>query len=720
MTTSSPERRRNQKPWKGNPGSRSIKKWLRFSPLLFTMVIYLPGMLGRIPYPSSLAEYTDLLISHYPNALYLKRSVIEFGQIPLWSPLIFSGYPFAANPLSGLWYPPGWLALLCPLPHGLSILLALHALWGSVGMYRLLREEELSHAPALFGGIAWGLMPKISAHYGAGHVTLCYAMAWTPWLLFAARRKKRVVWSSLCMAAIFLADPRWAAFSGMLWAGHIIAHSHYKMRKMALDIGKTIILSGLLASPLIIPLLQYVSLSTRRAMSPDEVFTHSTSAIDFIGLFFPSAGRTVESAMYPGGLILIMAILAMGAKKIRKQTSFWWITAGISALVALGSNVPGLKYVAYLPGLSLLRVPSRSLFILSMSLIIIACYLLKDMMSVAFKMGRASYTITAVGFFVVLLLTGIGYLGESFPISIMWGMGSITLGVLVLNLRNKSLLREWWLPLLFILLMVDGVGAGRINIDFRSANDGKRMAEFVQESRDGYGYFRTYSPSYSIPQHVAAKDYIEMADGVDPLQLESYVTFMESATGIPSPGYSVTIPPFPGDPSQVNKGYQPDLELLGLLNVRYLVSAFKIPIDGATLIKKEKGLYVYQNPEALPRAWVQDLKAPITVEGISAEGMDWEKAEIREWRSNKIVVDAKGPGKVVLSEIAYPGWEVNVDGQDELWAPVYGILRGVDIPQGEHRIEFVYRPKSVYLGLICFLVGSVAMIRGISVDGKNR
>ena len=42
-------------------------------------------------------------------------------------------------------------------------------------MYRLLRAEGLEHRPALLGALAFEAIPKLFAHYGAGHLTLLYA-----------------------------------------------------------------------------------------------------------------------------------------------------------------------------------------------------------------------------------------------------------------------------------------------------------------------------------------------------------------------------------------------------------------------------------------------------------------------------------------------------------------------------------------------------------------
>ena len=105
------------------------------------ILILLPGLLG-FPYPPQAEAYSDISVSHYPNALFLRKSIFQEHTIPLWSPTILSGYPFNANPLSGLWYPPGWLAIVLPIPLAFNVGIALHLLWAGIGMYLLLRVRD--------------------------------------------------------------------------------------------------------------------------------------------------------------------------------------------------------------------------------------------------------------------------------------------------------------------------------------------------------------------------------------------------------------------------------------------------------------------------------------------------------------------------------------------------------------------------------------------------
>ncbi len=72
-------------------------------------------------------------------------------------------------------------------------------------------------------------MPKLMGHFASGHVTLVMAVAWTPWLLLAERKRqtgelKLGFLPGLTLGVIALADVRWAALGGLLW----LAYSLYE------------------------------------------------------------------------------------------------------------------------------------------------------------------------------------------------------------------------------------------------------------------------------------------------------------------------------------------------------------------------------------------------------------------------------------------------------------------------------------------------------------
>ena len=695
--------------------NRASKNWLAGILLLVPLLVLLPH-LNTFPYPAQPGAYSDLAVTHYPNAYFLRHELLEKRSVPLWSPAILSGYPFAANPLSGLMYPPGWLALLLPLPAGLNLMGALHLILGGVGMLYLLRAEGVVFPAALLGGLAFELMPKAIAHAGAGHLTLLYALAWTPWLLWLWRvthvnsmkqergRQWRWLQPGIMLALIFLADVRWSVYAGILWLAYAIAHSHNiraTLNRLILQIG----LATLLAAPLAIPLIEYTLLSTRGRMSEADILAYSLPPARILGLVFPDFGGFHEWILYPGVVVLCLSLVVISERGARQGRVFWLWVAVISLLVSLGSFVPGVSFLARLPVLSLLRVPARALFLTGFALAGLAAWGLDAVLTGLSKAAERRLRLILFGLagFAVVLAMGVGVMTSGLPLSFAWGAGAVcaTVAWLTWGTRGGATQRtNLWISGLLLIALSDWGMVDRSLIVFRPAEqvlgEGADAAGWLARQE---GTFRVYSPSYSIPQQTAAIFGIQLADGVDPLQLESYAAFMEGATGVPRSGYSVTMPPFAdGDPRTANAGYAPDPAALGLLNVRFIASAFDLPVKGLEIRANINGIRMYENMQALPRAYVEL--------GNETLGPQVIPAHILNWQPNHITIEALGPGLMSLSEIVYPGWQTFVD-SEEVYLPVDGLLRGVRVGSGIHRIDFIFRPKSLYIGLVLCLTGLV-------------
>ena len=82
------------------------------------------------------------------------------------------------------------------------------------------------------------------------------------------------------------------------------------------------------------------------------------------------------------------------------------------------------------------------------------------------------------------------------------------------------------------------------------------------------------------------------------------------------------------------------------------------------------------------------------------------------------------PGRrmLVFTDAYYPGWHACVDGVEAHLFRVDEVFKGVEVPAGEHRVEFRFRPSSVYAGMalsggaliaICvYLIWPIIMRRG--------
>jgi hypothetical protein len=621
-----------------------------------------------------------------------------------------------------LWYPPGWLVLITPLPLGFNLLIGVHLIWAGLGLYFLMREEGLGYAASLFSGLAFALLPKLFSHYGAGHLTLLYAIPWTPWLLwsqkvFTSRNegKKSRIPPGLILGMILLADVRWGAFAFILWWTYSIAHNNSKWTKVVLELVVQSILGLLLAAPLLIPLFEYSQLSTRAMLSAEDVLVFSLPVFNLLGLLFPNSNGLHEWVLYSGGIVLLLAMSSLVARRWKSNRFYWGGVFLGSLIIALGSAIPGSRLVASLPLVSFFRVPTRALFLTGLSLAALAGYGLETLIySTRGDISRKINIILVLTFgFSLSLSLGIFFFQGGIPETMIWGsIGLVLSSVWIwLGVNIKKIPTSVWLTGIFILALLE---LGRVDLNsFQGKSgstvlaEGEAAAQYISAQS---GIFRTYSPSYSIPQQTAAQYGIQMVDGVDPLQNANYVGFMDEATGVPRKGYSVTVPPYAnGEPNSDNVSYKPDAEKLGLLNVGYVISEFELLEQGLRPIKKIQDTYVYENLKFRPRAWMAE---------ISGGQNSASQVKIVESSPNQMILSTVGPGSLTVSKINYPGWQVRVDGVSESVLTRYGLLMGVDLGPGQHEIEFTFRPSSVAIGLILFAIGLTGIV--ISLFSSNR
>lgn len=671
------------------------------------------------------SAYSDLAITHWPYADFLRYALVTWKQIPLWNPSILGGAPFAADPLSSLWYPPHWLAVIIPASLAFNLLFALHLGWAGWGTCRLLRAEGAGAASAMIGGLAFSGAPKLIGHIGLGHLTLVYAVAWMPWLLLLVRHAVQVSRSNGMrmvrsgalaggtLGLVFLADPRWAIPSAALAVAFglrvlLVEHDPGRERTRAaltllgLGGGSALAISAGLA----LPLAEYVSLTTRAAMTPAEANALALPASRLLGYLIPDIGGSPEWMTYVGIGVLYLAMLAVVSRG--RGAWFWLGVAALSTLLALGDNLPIVwTVIRWMPGAGLLRVPARFLLISAFSLAVLAGMGAQTLLrprteeSLAprlrlITLGFGSLVaLLAGGIYLVATRVGNPRLESSAALA---AVTAVAVGAWVLvGLSGRLAVRTIGIGLALLLLAELSV-VNRFELELRPAeavlNERQDLARQAGQLAAGQ---RIFSPSYSLPQQTAERDRLELADGVGPLQLRSYRDSMAQATGFSSAAYSVTLPPFPtGNPRD---DWRPVLnsELLGRWDVGVVAADY--PVDAAGLVEQTSadGVHIYRNTNARPRARVE------------RDDGTWYAADKVTWTPNRIDVSALGPGRLVLSENAYPGWGATVDGSPSRLDTTQDGMRSLVLPPGEHTVRFEFHPSSVYIGAAISLLGALAL-----------
>lgn len=678
-------------------------KWWALSCLLLIcccgLIIVNAGMFA---YPLE-STYSDLLISHYPNAVYVNRSIAQWGTIPLWSNTILSGYPFAANPLSGLWYIPGWIVFIAPGPVLFNLTVVLHLIFGGLGMLAWQKRRGIGWVGAIISAISFIAMPKLMAHFAAGHISMVYSVCWTPWLLWSVHkyhdqspRNKNYWITGGVLGAMILADVRWAAYAGLMMGVYELGLALIQIRakripgliKRSTHALLAAILGTIISAPLLLLLIEYTSLSSRALLTASESFAFSLPAEKILGALIPDFLGYAEWVMYPGALGFLCLVYCLAIKDLRKICWPWVVFALVCVIYALGSSIPGLSELSRLPGWGLLRVPSRALFGWGIALAIISGQVVDWLLTFSERPKfDPFFFITPILAFTILLALGVRYIEGKWLLNFLWGAIAVSLfGASIFIQERRWLKSTIWSGLVILLILVDLNGVNLQSVQYKTKNEaiseGQEVVQFIA-TRAGDRLYRVYSPSYSIPQQNGAVNGIELADGIDPMQLMSYVNYMENASGVPQDGYSVTLPPYKnGDPVTANTDFIPDAAALGLLNVKFVAAEYPVHAQGLNLLDRINGTYIYENSYEMPRAWVEGANKSVS------------NVNILEWGPNRIRVLSEQGGELILSELNYPGWQVFIDGEKVQPIPDK-LLRTVNIPEGKHEILFKFQPWQI-------------------------
>jgi len=132
--------------------------------------------------------------------------------------------------------------------------------------------------------------------------------------------------------------------------------------------------------------------------------------------------------------------------------------------------------------------------------------------------------------------------------------------------------------------------------------------------------------------------------------------------------------------------------------------------------------------EAVRSGWLPDgrridpAREAVTVEPVDLPGPGAgatagpSEATVERWESGRIEVAVNTADRaiLVLSQRAFPGWTADVDGQPARILRVNGILQGVEVPPGRHRLTLAFAPPYLpWLSLIAglALVVALALIR---------
>lgn len=718
-----------------------IKKHYGFL-IFFAIVIFI--YLGSQIFMREAFIGGDSYVQFYPWMKVYAESIKGLG-FPFWTRYMNSGFPLMAEGQTGGFYPLNILIFfLLPFKLAYNYSVVLHFVLA--GLFTYLYTRRLG-ADQWGGSLAALLFCFGSAYAGCFYnIITLKTLAWFPLVLLLFELyfdKQRLIYILLagiicgfqCLAGFI----QMAVYSGLFYIIYFIykamAEKAYRRARFSALI-LFLFISTAISLPQVILTCQLSRFSGREAATPGFALWGSFSPLGLLGLVFPYQTLS-RSHFYIGILSLFFVIYSLYSIGRQRSLRGLVLMLLLSVFLAMGKYNPLYAGALRLSGLYIFRNPSKFLFFAAFALsalaglgltrcfndqegdrrrkallifrwLLIACGLIslceKLLLNLCrgrimelggwyvrrFILNRAHhrYDIDFYLHKVENIYNDIAarFLFSDIYVILSWALVIIALLVLPLLLRRR--LKQAAVLIIFIDLMVfSGYGIGfRGNIRPFTAliPDTPALLEMLKSDSDLYrilpfGLASGNMPNWALPN-------ANITYGID--SIASYTPLASKLYRDRLAGLEVVDDSLGLGPSN-KQALIENLDIIRLLNVKYLVSTQRLDLEFLDMAAEENGVFLYRLKVHLPRVFFTT-----NIDGKISRH-ETKRLEILNYDSGLLEaeISTKEDGFLVFSEAGYPGWSAYIDGKKTNIIPVKGMVQSIRIEEGSHEAVFRFTPR---------------------------
>jgi hypothetical protein len=719
--------------------------------------LYQPPFAPPAGKPQNPLQY-DAAFVFEPDGLQV-REALRDGRLPTWSPWMSAGRPLLAAQQSAPLFPLTWIGAVFPYWDSLAWIAVLELVIAGWGTTVLARMLGLRLGAALLGGIAFAFGSYLIDWLMHPHAN---AYVLLPWLFVLSERlcRRGALPDAAGLGAVFglawlSGQPESAALvtlATVAWIAYrLVAVREAVVRRGALAAGALV--AGLaLAAVMLLPLEEalHQASATSRAGPPlplsagaGTVFPDYWGRPDRATQILGPANFT-ERTLYIGVLPTLLAVAGLVARRPRGPQLFFAVLAAVTLVLALDTGpLPDLVYA--LPGFDRISV-ARIIVLASFAGALLAAFGLERLLAGTPAERRRMLIAVAVlaalpvAAAVVAQPSRLGAVGDA--VDQLFGRGArgadgVTLAAVLRWAALAAIAvavltrRRWVVPAACVLAAVDLLWMGW---GFNPA---------IEKAQAAPAPTRAISALRAL---TAGGGRVVGIDGLEPNTASRWA--LADARGHEQPGVQRTLALWYGlggsalaSTEGVNGGEPRTPRLLDLFGVRAVLldRATRAPALRAdpTAYRGPDGV-VLEHRTALPEAYVAYGWRPSRSVGESVlavalgdtalarnapaiETADRPPAgsapaataaRITARSDTGVTVDVRAlrPGRLVLLDTFYPGWEATVDGRPATIEAANAAFRAVAVGAGRHEVRFAYRPASVRTGAIVSLVALVVLL----------
>ncbi|MBZ5605232.1 MAG: hypothetical protein LAO79_23280 [Acidobacteriia bacterium] len=654
----------------------------------------------------------------------------QHGNFPLlWDPYVAGGQSLIGQAQPATAFPLNWLLFLAPLHKGfiqvgfLHWYMALVHFFAALATYALCRDLKRSQVASILSASAYAFGGYVATTWWPQQVQ---AVIFAPLALlfsFRAIRGERP-WRSSFFAGFFLGlmwlqghhqVPLFVVLgvSG-IWAFHILRGKTWAIKFQHARMFVLVVAVMAMAAALqLFPAYSYGQDSVRWVGASHEVHwdesvpyhvhqTYSQPGIVLLGPFMngffhhanPFVGFTV--------VLLAIAAVALAWDDLAARLLAFLAIGGL--LLSLGPLTP-LHSILYavVPVVEKARTPAVAIIVFHLGICPLAAFGLDRVL----EMPRSNWVklagilSAAIGALLFLLMVHvqvdraqIDYHLYTTPVT---ALAALLIAAMLFAMRNGSLEPRNTAVWFVVLVMLE---IGNLNgMEMTNRDQGWEFWPQVERDRDIAQFLKFQPGNFRV--EVKTED-VPYSFG-DWYGIETFIGYTAS---LMTPFVKVL-----GEPAAHR-----------LLGVRYYLAKAPASPDQHEVFTGSGGVKVFEVPNAMPRVWAVheaerytnpevapvlsklDLPARTVLPGTlpDLQSCSGDRVSLKKHKAQTVSIDAdmNCRGMVILADAYSKDWVATVDGASVPIYPAYSFLRGVVVGAGHHRIEYRYRPWSVYFGAL--------------------
>jgi len=721
--------------------------------------------------PDKVFFLRDLCTETIPRRFFWVHSQGHF----LWSPYIFFGNPYSANPQTEAFYPFNFLFLIFGAERGVVVYIIFHHLFFLLTLYIAMRRIEFSSGAALIGAVGLGFGGYLAS--ASLLIVILSTLTWFPFLIILLDAVAQRGWfkCGLLLGPVLALQILGGEveLAGMTWAlALLLLIFAPKERVWPRDLlriagSMTLGLVGaiVLSLPQLFLSLELIPISNRgegfglqdaliwslkpsalkSLLVPNYILPLSSGVYWGLGFF---SGYSFFLSFYLGITLMALAFFSL-AHRARGKVYFWLSLALLGLVLMMGDFLPVYSFLhQFLPGFKLFRFPVKFFFILNFSVLVLALYGYEHLPRADRSLISGSVICFGLALVVIVFLL-------AFPVKVS------ELGNRYVDIAGYFLWRTVFRisALFFIVAGLALLGRNRkefagfmialtIFVDLFFAHHLLNPAI----TRDFYqpnlfiGRFKESTKNLMIPPRIFSisppKQDLIMQRQMDPVAF--YGGIRDSLESVWAVYFGIN------NLRGAGSFYPRDvLKLKGILA--------KVKWDSSKIFLSRGGVqYIYSRDSGFeklagvfPRAMVfyqairfddQDeiidiwsdpnfcARRTVLLEADDraiepGQGLEMsEPAKIVRYENEKVEVEAEArkPGWLLLLDSYYPGWRAFVDGKPVKIYRADGFFRALPIPAGKHLVTFDYHPAAFYRSVKISAAGFALWLGLVIISFRRR